>query len=401
MLPRRTQAGERYDSDANISPEENSYQRPEPEYGQMLPDADASASVNDHSSPADDYVSPTAAPANGPVDQYGQSTVVDVNALQKVGLPSHDDESAEATVDSRGSTLKWILVLLGVIVLALVLIGGIWAAQNQNGIKFFNKSSIGSSGISSSGGTGGVSDVSNSTTFMDTLGIPQYYQQPNTKMSDADKAKANQEALASAPDNLASSLPSKSSNPNLTDDLSKTYNKDRSINPNFSYITLDNTMPVIQDDIERLVNPVYGQWTGMQSPSGTDMYESSAGDPWMNLRDMFSPRVWSTFTNADAFHKSVNIYADWNKDFYGGTYKARLLSDPIVGSVEDYNCASSVNGMSDDKIECTVLVRYSSKLNGQVFTEDKDKKMKLTYKINYDEQAQSNRRILLTSVSQE
>lgn len=326
---------------------------------------------------------------------------------QIAGALGEDDEEDEAAGKKRD--LKWLLAIIAVVLVVALLGVAIWFAAKPQNKKIVDDSSTGSSAIGKSDGGSDAANVADNDSFMSELGIPEYYQKPNTEMTEDEKKQASAAAIEAAPANAAMALPSSQSNPDLTSDPAKAFNDDGTINPDYSYITMDNTMPLIYDDLQRLVNPVYGQWTGMQqndrgSASGSDVNGASE---YQNLRDMMSSDV--DFTNEETFHSKINLYADWNKDNYGGKYAGKLASDPIVGTVTAFDCDFNVQGAAEDTVTCYGQVTYSGQVPDteaakttagaakKVITEDKS--IQLDYKVNYGD-SNSQRRVLLTSVEQ-
>ena len=170
------------------------------------------------------------------------------------------------------------------------------------------------------------------------------------------------------------------------------------MNPDYSYITSENTIPVIVDDMERLVNPVYGQWTGMQQIDRVDVNGNASSVAYYKLGDMFSQQVAAEMDDESSARQVLPLYADWDRDYYGGKYSMKFNTDPIIGVINNYDCVFNVQGNVEDTITCSANVTYSGQVKGKTITEDKT--LKLNYKVNYDETSYSSRRILLTSISQ-
>lgn len=237
---------------------------------------------------------------------------------------------------------------------------------------------------------------------MSKLGIPEYYQKPAADMTQDEEKQASASAIEAAPANAAMSLPSSKSNPNLTSDPAKAFNDDGTINPDYSYITMDNAMPLIYDDLQRLVNPVYGQWTALQQADRLDVDGmGTEGSAWAALSTMFaSDSASSVAAGGDAAKGVISgLYADWNKDFYGGKFAGKTYHDPIVGVVKSFDCDFDVQGAEEDTVTCYAQVEYSGKTNESNVVKD-SKNLTMNYKVNYDDSL-TGRRLSLVSVSQD
>lgn len=294
-------------------------------------------------------------------------------------------------------------VVIGVVIAALIGAMGwaLYASSHKDTVKKQGSSVSNTlSGGDKSGNTSNASDSSSQADkLMKQMGIPEFYRKPEPTLTKEEKAEAKDYAMANADANAYAAFPMSG---DYTDDMSKAFNDDGTVNQNYSYLTADNVVPVIQDDIQRLINPVYGQWTSMQSyfdgVKGVDINGKFVSQSWINLADMFSNTV--NLNTVDDVHKNMNLYADWGYNFYDKKYENKLSYVPIVGEVTAQDCKYNIQGVMTDSIVCTVNVRYGTYLANQKDPIYTDKTMTLHYKINYDEQVNSDRRILLTSVGQ-
>lgn len=323
----------------------------------------------------------------------------DVNPFEQQEPVSDAFEMREA--DNGPHIPLWGWIVGGVIIVALIA-GFVYAAfimpAHDNTIKKEDSSAQSSLGSATENGKSGDSGNERQK-IMDSLGLPSYYERKNTEITDKDRATADEEAKAGAPENGAAALISKEQNPDLTDDPKNATNKDGTINPNYSYLTYDNVIPVIRDDIERLVNPVYGGWEALQHNSIT-----TDDGSWQSLSDMFSTNV-SLRSKEDA-QNATHLFADWNADDYGGQYY--LSPDtPFMGVVNSYDCTYALQGNYEDHIDCTVNVDYTGDVLPKDYNAESSfdkttvsKVMKIHYKVNYDELSTSSRRVLITSVEQ-
>lgn len=338
--------------------------------------------------------------AGAPIAGASDDEAVESQIASALG---EDDDEQDDEGSSRGA-LKWVIAIIAVIVVVALLAGAIWLASKPKNKKIVDYSNVGnSSSIGGSDGDGTTAKkVSAGDGFMSELGIPEYYQKPSTDMTQDEEQQASSSAIEAAPANAAMALPSSKSNPNLTSDPAKAFNDDGTINPDYSYITMDNTMPLIYDDLQRLVNPVYGQWTALQQVDRVDVDGmGTEGSAWSALSTMFAQEPASSVAAGGDAAKSVisGLYADWNKDFYGGKFAGKTYHDPIVGVVKAFDCDFNVQGAEEDTVTCYAQVEYNGKTTGSNVVKD-SKNLTMNYKVNYDDSL-AGRRLSLVSVTQD
>lgn len=320
-------------------------------------------------------------------------------------LDSGDPDGNGAGGSGRGRRV-WLWVVIGIVIALLVAgvgLGGYYM-MNPPSQKIDNSSKVGGNTIGGapSSSDGDNENVSERKKFLDDAGVPDFYQVPRDKQSDEDRTEATEYALATEPTNAVGRFMSRSSNPDLTDDPSRYLLEDGSTNPNYSYLTGENTTAVIRDDMERLVNSVYGGWTFLQDPDRLD-YEKQPGlISDVSLYDMFDPAVSNGVSKDEAGLRGLTkLYADWDRNQYGGEWSGKQMTDPIIGKVVNYDCDYNVTGSMNDTISCTAQVNYTGKINsvdGESSKKSIDRTLKLNYKVNYN--TDTDRRILLTSVEQ-
>lgn len=323
-------------------------------------------------------------------DANGETAKTDINPFEQEPV-SDAFEMREA--DNGPHIPLWGWIVGGVIIVAL-LAGFVYAAfimpAHDNTVKKEDSTTGQSLGTATENGSKGSDSIASAQKkLMDSLGLPDYYQSSAAAITDKDRKTADSEAIAGAPVNAEAALTSKAQNPELTDNPDEAMNKDGTINPNYSYLTYDNVVPVIRDDIERLVNPVYGNWSGL------DIGDSTA---WKGIKDMFSSKV--QITDKDSARNASHLFADWDSDYYGGKY---VTNTPFIGVPNTYDCTFAVQGNYEDHIDCTVNVTYTAGVLGSDNTYKNtpvNKTMIIHYKVNYDELATSSRRVLITSVEQ-
>ena len=327
---------------------------------------------------------------------------------QDVDLSALDDEEPQ----DDDTTPKWLkpLSIVAVIIIIALVLAAIFMAVKNKPHKLTETSNNGVTSLGSAG-HGSTENVNNVNSFMNDLGIPKYYQQPYTKISKTDKATADQLAMATRPPSAYGTLVSKASNPKLTDDVSKWKNDDGTLNPDYSYITAENVIPLIRDDLERLVNPVYGGWTALQDAGRVNVDGKQDNSSWGKFADMFASDVARGMSDEAGVRKVAPVFADWDRNQYGKSF-AKKYSDPIVGTISNLNCDYQIGGAYEDHVDCTAHVKYTGKAvvaidgvkgdNPSIKYEDKtvEKDIKLHYAVNYTDRQYSDRRLLLTSVEQ-
>lgn len=301
------------------------------------------------------------------------------------------DETGEAEENNTTLSKKWLTVGIIAAILACCGVGGaiLYASQHYGQHKIIAGSTIGGGTLTNNGQAASANGSADKTVkFMRTLGVPEYYTKSHDKLSDKERIAANTKAIKAASANASLSLPSKQSNPNLTDDPRFATTKDGRINPDYSYITMENVMPLIRDDVERLINPVYGKWEILQFPAG-DYHDTTAGV----FSDMLTTRVTKTVD----LQKVVNLYADWNRDFYKDKFLDEKYDMPIIGRPTSLDCEFNINGNVEDSVTCYTTVDYYAKYSGVKKKVD-SKTMTLRYKVNYA--GVNSRRLMLEHMEQ-
>lgn len=316
------------------------------------------------------------------------------------------DENGDIAYVDTGSIAKAkknkrkqrIFISIVAVILVILLVFLVLVKVNHKGITQGNQyaSTANTSNTDSSSDNSSSGDDATKTYLENTLGVPEYYSQSRSKTIKDDKlkAQADSDAVAGAPVNSIAALTSSASDPDFTDDPAKAYNDDGTLNTHYSYLSAEYVDETIRDDIERLVNPVYGEWTNTQD-SGAD------GDDWRSLEDMMSENMKNNIDNSNGNVQSVlPLYADWNSDARGGEWNNKIFGKPAVGIVNMYDCKYYIQSVQGDYIECTVPVKYTI-TNVDMTTVDVSKTMTITYSVNYSNyNKDSNRRILIDSIQQ-
>lgn len=316
-----------------------------------------------------------------------------------------DEEDSDAAAsltrkDRRGRSRRMKAFIAAIIIIVLIIVGGLgawWYKDSRRsvpGTGEHNRSSLGDSDTSEGSGT---KDGVNQSRYLKSIGVPDYYAGLRGTQTKKQAQAAADAAVAGMPDNTETALSSLSSNPNLTDDMSKAFNADGSMNPNYSFLTAENVSRQVRDDMEVLVNPIYGSWTDLQSTTA-----GGVKNPAARFAGMFAPGGSDAVQNADfgAMRGLVPVFADWGSDNYGGKYAGRDYA-PIVGTLGPVSCEYRISGTSDDTISCGADVTYHIMMrHGDVKTEAHS--IRINYRPNYSGQDKDvSRRILIDSIQQQ
>lgn len=388
-------------------------------HGPVAMDADGSdkISINSHD-PVDDAMPSdfdqseqvTSTEHVGPVDGNGEDETL--ASIEKVSERfAADGSSVVDSGDDDGQSSRkrrvWLWVGGAVIGVVLLVLGGlgVYYTVHPSNQRVDNTSKVGGNSIGANNGSTGVDDSKDDESaekaFMKSIGVPDFYQEPKEEMTKEQEAAAVSYALVTEPANAVGRFMSKESNPDLTDNPSQYLLEDGSTNPNYSYLTGENTTAVIRDDMERLVNPVYGGWTFLQDDIRQDVDGYPQDISSLALGEMFVPEVAGTMSDEQGVRNATKLYADWDSNQYGGEWSGKMSTVPIIGQVIDYECDYNIVGSMDDTINCTARVRYTgsvSDANGKKVVKNVDRTLKLNYRVNYD--SSISRRILLDSVEQ-
>jgi hypothetical protein len=309
-----------------------------------------------------------------------------------------DSDKTKAKSEKKRNIILYSVFGFIIVIIAALLIIGLVFGQKTGTTEKKEQSSVTNS--LSDGSSSSTSKKASYEDYLNGLGLPSYYQQSHTKISDADRKTANEAADASMPENASTALLSKASDPNLTDDQSKATLSDGTTNPEYSFLTAENVTEQVRDDMERIVNPIYGNWTGMQSKYRIGSDGNTMPSPLNSFTDMFADdRVSSVSTLDENAAKSIiPLEADWNKDDFGG--KTTNSDYPwVIGVLGDLTCNYNIQSVSGDSITCSAPVTYTFvKSDGSKASEQKN--LVIKYVPNYNNLSSSSRRILIDSVQQ-
>lgn len=141
-----------------------------------------------------------------------------------------------------------------------------------------------------------------------------------------------------------------------TDDTNKAINSDGTINPKYSFLTNENINYIYSSDMNRLLNPVFGDW---------NLSQFSENKPISNrgvnvLKDMFTDNWWSNNIKENSDYSKLPIYADWAGNDYGMSFKSGTLAR-WYGELTSENIKMNVNSDGTFKnFDINNNVKYSA-----------------------------------------
>lgn len=330
-----------------------------------------------------------------------QDNLTDESADDSDAMESSDIAYTPVRKDNRKRNIL-LIMLFALIAIAMTTGIIIW----QNNRNEANKPDTGSRYASTSNVSDSISGSTPSLAdtvkpLMEKIGVPKYYMQSHDDMPDDDRKEADSQALIMSSENMTTQFASSNTNPELTDDASKAHNDDGTANPNYSYLTAENVSAQINDDIERIINPIYGDWVTLQMMGDRDGYQSF---PLKDFADMFDPNMASDITTTDwnRARQLVPLMADWDNNAFGNQY-AGWDGSLLIGTQSGrMSCEFNIQNTLDDSITCSVPITYygnnGSDANNPVQI---NKTLTITYKPNYSNDSGSSRRILIENIKQE
>lgn len=112
---------------------------------------------------------------------------------------------------------------------------------------------------------------------------------------------------------IGQALPSKSSG--YTDDISQATTEDGLPNLQYAYWTEETFNYFVGDYIERLINPIYGNWS-MYQESGMRAFLNEPNYLKGEFKDVYQTEYYNSVVNKPAV-EWLPVFADWNGDDYG------------------------------------------------------------------------------------
>lgn len=149
-------------------------------------------------------------------------------------------------------------------------------------------------------------------------------------------------------------LPARSNG--FTDDIDKVRLEDGTLNPQYSYWTLEGFNDSVFFNLQRMVNPVFGNWVWAQMPefdleTSRDLFKKVYDPEWFFNNSGEKPQAeWNP------------IFADWNNDDYGMTGSFLEPDGPRwMGVVESVEVVLNFdNEKQEYSADVTANVKYSS-----------------------------------------
>ena len=300
--------------------------------------------------------------------------------------------------------------IIGVILLALL--GGlIWWHQASNKPQFSNAQRYAStqnlSNTKADEKNNKARELADLYRTKGKIDIQPYYFKPRSEMTADNKADALKRAMIAFDEGLGVMFPSKTADPNLTDDMSKAYNKDGSMNVKYTYLTKEYVAGTIYDDYHRILNPIYGGWNDFYTKG--DTFNNSAKLDMLfkgDIYGMFAPNYPTEKRAHDFFEcfgfrnvdkDATNKLMEKTKDYTVNVYKHghNVKAFPVSQLTGPIKCKYSIQNTDDDWIECEAPAKMVVIKTNGVF--GNDVVFRLHYTVNHD-QSVSKRRILIDGI---
>lgn len=133
-----------------------------------------------------------------------------------------------------------------------------------------------------------------------------------------------------------------------TNDPMKEHKEDGSKNKMFSYAVKEDYVKSFVVNVERILNPVFGEWVFAQRADRNLKAEQT----YEVLQDVFTNEWWSANIKEDQDYSKLPLVVDWNGDDWGGlsfaervngrygTFYGEIVAtdeNPVTGSIKGYD----------------------------------------------------------------
>lgn len=174
------------------------------------------------------------------------------------------------------------------------------------------------------------------------------------------------------------------------------YHDDGSRNWEYSYVLAEDIQFLFGHHIERLLNPVYGDWVDLQ-------YGETEGFNYNQFRQLFTKRWWNA-NIVEGDPSNLPLFADWEGDGYSDYTDEELSADGSprwVGEIEDYDFELiETNEGRSFEIEATLDINFVSWIEGRGSVTQKAQ-LDITIVPNYDRTDLYSYRTILDSAELE
>ena len=309
-----------------------------------------------------------------------------------------DIHTTDVIEPSSKNDRKWVkpvvYTLIGILLLAGVgvVVYAVFGNQHVSG-RINDNSTVSNSIGTNSDDFGSTTSTESLSEILTNAGVPKFYQKAKASQTADDKKQSITYSLQYEPENASVALSSASA--------SSATNSDGTLNKDYSYLNSTNVTTQVMDDVQRMINPEYGDWQYIAAQATYS--DDNVKEVGQSFSDMFSAADSSTLSNnvdAKTLQSKLQLFADWNQNSYDNK---ELGVDPTypVGVVNgQLSCDFNIQGMTDDSISCSIPVKYTfyyQDSNTTPYTVYKT--LKLSYHPNYND-SQSNRVIMLDSMQQ-
>lgn len=142
----------------------------------------------------------------------------------------------------------------------------------------------------------------------------------------------------------------------FTSDPSKVKLPSGSLNPMYTTITAENYQRTVESYLERLVNPLYGNWQQYEYPEG----KVSQNLELSRFSDMFSAAYMEKNKN-NPYKNYIPIYADWNSDSYGMKKSLLEVGPRWIGKINSMNATFTYDAKTQQyNSDVTARISYSA-----------------------------------------
>lgn len=188
-----------------------------------------------------------------------------------------------------------------------------------------------------------------------------------------------------------------------TNNLSERYLEDGSENPDFSYAVSEDYQKAYITYTERLLNPVFGNWSVAQyNPGSESVINAKRNYEFNSLKDMFSSEWWTSNIQESKDYSKLPLFAEWETGSWKN-YNLKERENPkeaiFYGQVEfdegEYLTAETIGNDEENmpiiKIDSPVKF-YALQKDGEMIR--KTGTLSLTLKSNYNSTNENDRIVI-------
>lgn len=184
--------------------------------------------------------------------------------------------------------------------------------------------------------------------------LDEWQTKPHSDSTSRDKEKMMQKYSGTSLAVASQRLPSGSAG--FTSDPSKAKLPDGTLNPMYTTLTAQDYQQVAEGYVERLVNPIYGEWQQYQRKNGKASQNLQLGE----FSNMFTQEYLSK-NSSKPFKDYIPIYADWNANDYGMGDKLLSNGPRWIGKIDSMNSTFKYDEKTQQyNTDVTANITYSA-----------------------------------------